>query len=69
MDNSNYGERMAKWEAEQDEHLWCIRFNSAISEQNYSRIDDLIHEGIIEDYEFPEITDKVVLEMIEKHKK
>ena len=65
----SYGERMAEWEAEQDERNWNRALSNALYTEDYSRIEDLVVEGLISDYDFPSITDKKVLELIQKHKR
>lgn len=65
----SYGERMAEWEAEKDERNWNRALSTALDAEDYPRIEDLVVEGIDSDYDFPLITNKKVLELIQRHKR
>lgn len=63
-----YGERMAEWEAEKDERNWKSSLDAAMNQKDYERIEELVIEGIMSEYDFPQITDERVLEIIKSHK-
>lgn len=63
-----YGERMAQWEEEQEQRNWNRCFYNALELKDYVRLEELIVEGLISDYEFPAIYDEKALELIKKHK-
>lgn len=63
-----YGERMAQWEEEQEHRNWNRCFYNALECKDYARLEGLIVEGLISDYEFPIIYDEKALELIKKHK-
>lgn len=63
----HYGENMARWEAEQDERYWKCSFQNALDCQDYRRLEELIKEGICENYSFPHTDDPVALELLDKY--
>lgn len=62
-----YGESMAAWERENDERYWEQSLQKALTSHDYVLIEELIAEGIAQDYSFPLITDPIVCRLIEKY--
>ena len=68
MSRSTYGERMSAWEHEQDERFWVRRFNDAVDNQDYDKVEKLIQEAISDEYEIPSVSDPEVIKLLRKYK-
>ena len=62
-----YGERMSDWERDKDQRDWSRAFLNAVYAKDYSRIEELVKEGLEDDYEFPQVDDPRTLEIIRTH--
>lgn len=67
MTRSTFGSRMADWENEQDQRYWQRRFREAVEDEDYIKVDELITEALIYDYEIPFTGDPKVAELLKKH--
>ena len=61
-----YGERMLDWEREKDQRDWSNSFLNAVSAKDYTRVEELVKEGLEDAYEFPRVDDPRVIEIIQK---
>ena len=68
MSRSTYGERMSAWEHEQDERFWIRRFNDAVDNQDYDKVEKLIQEAISDEYEIPSVSGPEVIKLLRKYK-
>lgn len=68
MSRSTYGERMSAWEHGQDERFWIRRFNDAVDNQDYDKVEKLIQEAISDEYEIPSVSDPEVIKLLRKYK-
>lgn len=56
-----YGERMAAWEAEQDERDWKRRMEGALISVDLDSIRSLVDEGMENGYSFNEFPDNTLI--------
>lgn len=64
----SYGESMAAWERANDEWYWTKSLQKALDSHDYILIEELIAEGIAEDYSFPSIKDPIACQLMDKYK-
>lgn len=64
-----YGERMAEFDREQDQSDWKRCLYNALNRKDYLRVEELIIEGLSEDYDFPSLSDQTFDELLAKHRK
>ena len=61
--HQSYGERMSEWEHDQDERNWKRSLERALLNKDQELIEELVKEGIADDYSFSDFDDPVIDEL------